>query len=255
MIKTKSVQLPPAQTVVLFLRIYKLGAKSMSQEKKISGDNTFHTWIPVTPQDWFSWLEKEDVKTVKVYCDKPSLLIADYIRERETIRDYEGREILELLQNANDQAAEVKQNGRVCIELFPEGLVVANTGLPFSTSGVASLQTSNLSPKRTRQRQIIGSKGLGFRSVLNWSHTPIIFSGGLRLAYSLSHARNRMNALMAENTELDSHIRAEQDGSDKLILPLLPFPLYTWDGDLSTHLSESHSSLMLSRCQALIDDG
>lgn len=243
----------PQNNINLVYGILEMDKSVMSQMD--ASINVFRTTIPDTPQEWFLWLKEEDDKTIKVYRDKPSLLIADYIRERETVRDYEGREILELLQNANDQAAEVDLPGRVCIELFPEGLIVANTGLPFSTSGVASLQTSNLSPKRVRQRQIIGSKGLGFRAILNWSHSPIIFSGGLRLAYSIDHLRSRMNSLITTYAELGSYIRTEQQGSDNVIMPLLPFPLYTENGDLSAYVSDRHSKLMLERCTALIDEG
>src|SRR5258705_9453796 len=119
--------------------------------------------IPSSAAEWYDWLVNEENKTVAAYLEKPALLIAAYRQERHTARDYEGREILELLQNANDQAAEQGRPGKVLIELWPQGLIVANTGLPFSVGGVASLETSYLSPKR-RNRRLIGNKGLGFRS-------------------------------------------------------------------------------------------
>ena len=71
------------------------------------------TWIPESAREWHGWLLREEEATVRAYREKPSNLIADYHRERAIARDYEGREILELLQNANDQAAEIKQPGRV----------------------------------------------------------------------------------------------------------------------------------------------
>lgn len=135
--------------------------------------------IPSSSQEWYQWLICEEEKTVAAYHDKPINLIGDYHRERAIARDYEGREILELLQNANDQAAELGQLGRILIELSEDGLIVANTGLPFSPDGVISLQTSHVSPKRRRRKQLIGNKGLGFRSILNWSSTPIILSDAL----------------------------------------------------------------------------
>lgn len=59
------------------------------------------TWIPATAKEWYQWLVREEEKTVAVYSDKPTLLVADYLRERATARDYEGLEIPELLQNAS----------------------------------------------------------------------------------------------------------------------------------------------------------
>lgn len=130
--------------------------------------------IPQSAEEWTEWLASEQLSTINSYQAKPTNLVADWNREQEIARDYEGREILELLQNANDQAADLGEPGRVHIELSAHGLLVANTGLAFSTEGVASLQTSHLSPKRYRSKPLIGNKGLGFRAILNWSRVPVI---------------------------------------------------------------------------------
>src|ERR1039457_6901362 len=132
------------------------------------------SWIPDTAEEWFVWLTGEERKTRDTFLVKPANLIAEYRHEREITRDYEGREILELLQNAADQAQESQIVGRVVLELLPEGLVVANTGATFSVGGVLSLETANLSPKWRKRRNFIGNKGLGFRSILNWSRSPVI---------------------------------------------------------------------------------
>src|SRR6266571_6397528 len=87
---------------------------------------------PETSEQWATWLSAEEEKSFNAYRAKPELLIAEGIRERESTRDYEGREILELLQNANDAAADSGQTSAVIIELHPDGLIVANTGNPFS---------------------------------------------------------------------------------------------------------------------------
>jgi hypothetical protein len=101
------------------------------------------TWIPKTSREWADWLLTEDRKTTQAYLAKPATLVADYNRELATTRAYEGREILELLQNAADQARLSDEAGKVAIELLPEGLVVANNGAPFSVGGVSSLQTAH----------------------------------------------------------------------------------------------------------------
>ena len=48
--------------------------------------------------------QKRSRKLDDAYLAKPAILIADYYQELATTRDYEGREILELLQNVADQA-------------------------------------------------------------------------------------------------------------------------------------------------------
>ena len=113
--------------------------------------------------------------TADEYFRNPKRLLADHGTEQSITRDYVGREILELLQNANDAAIEAGQLGRVRIELHPEGLLVANTGQPFSRDGVDSLRLAHLSPKRARRAQLVGHKGLGFRAVLNWARFPLPF--------------------------------------------------------------------------------
>jgi len=77
--------------------------------------------VRATAGQWFAWLSQEEAKTRRAYLEKPSFLIADYLREPAITKNYEGRRILELLQNANDQAAEPGESGRVRIDLFSEG--------------------------------------------------------------------------------------------------------------------------------------
>jgi hypothetical protein len=211
--------------------------------------------IPANARQWYEWLSREESKTVAAYHEKPTLLIADYHRERAIARDYEGREILELLQNANDQAAEVGQLGRVLVELSQEGLIVANIGLPFSTDGVASLQTSHLSPKRRRRKQLIGNKGLGFRSILNWSSTPIILSDSLCIAYCAEHANSKLKELINGNPELARLVSDEQQGGNSLILPLLLFPLYSENADLLEKLADKKAQKLFERSEELLIEG
>ena len=160
-------------------------------------------------------------------------MIADYRKEKEITRDYEGREILELLQNTADQAREIGCKGHVLIELLPEGLIVANTGAAFSVGGVQSLETAHLSPKWRNRRRFIGNKGLGFRSILNWSQSPIILSGALSLSYSPEFSKQILSRLI-ENPELEYRVKEIRGETDKLIMPLLPFPGYTETGKLDS---------------------
>lgn len=210
--------------------------------------------IPSTSADWFEWLYIEERKTFDAYLAKPATLIADYIKEVATTRDYEGREILELLQNAADQAREADVKGKVVIELLPEGLIVANTGMTFSVGGVLSLETANLSPKRNKRRQYIGNKGLGFRSILNWTNEPMILSGSLALSYNRTISENKLKNLLENSDELLSLVEKEQGDTQNLIIPILPFPGYNKDGDIDKFFDDD-SKVLLERCNSWRDEG
>lgn len=186
---------------------------------------------------------------------KPANLISDYRNELATTRDYEEREILELLQNAADQAREAGVRGQVVIELMPEGLVIANKGASFSVGGVHSLENAYLSPKRHKRRQFIGNKGLGFRSVLNWTHSPIILSGALGLAYSQTVSRGKLEEFVGESPELAELVTEERGDSDALVIPILPFPGYSQNGNIDTFIKDEGAQSLLRRCKRWRETG
>ena len=130
------------------------------------------------------------------YGRDPLLIVQDYQLEQQVSADYDGRQLLELLQNADDAAGRdpAQQPGQVWIRLTGNTLDVANTGAPFTTAGIDSLLYSNLSPKSMEPDQI-GAKGLGFRAVLNWAEQLEIYSGTLRVAFSAAHARRELDKL------------------------------------------------------------
>lgn len=211
--------------------------------------------IPSSTEEWFNWLRTEERKTCDSFLAKPANLIAELRREKEITHDYEGREILELLQNASDQAQEADVPGRVVLELLPEGLVVANTGAPFSVDGVLSLQTANLSPKWHKRKQFIGNKGLGFRAILNWSHAPIVLSGALRLCYTHSYSERILSRLINASQELAARVANERGDTSDLILPLLPFPCYSETGHLDDLVESGAGKQILDRCKFWGDEG
>ena len=173
--------------------------------------------------EWVVWLSLQEEQRISIYSISPDQLIADYRRERQITRDYQGREILELLQNANDTAAEKDIKGKVKLILSQYGLVIANTGKPFTVGGLQSLRISDLSPKRNK-KYLIGNKGLGFRAVLNWSRKPLILSGALSLTYSARKNEEVLKALKAKDPFLKRRIEEEQSHAGDIILPSLAFP-------------------------------
>ena len=173
-------------------------------------------------EGWLRFLEKEVDATRNVFLTKPKLLLGHARSERQTADDYAGRELLELVQNAADAAAEMGGGGRVRIEIDAQGLMVANTGHPFRTGGVESLMTPNASDKPGRKVTLIGAKGLGFRSLLNWSHEPVISSGALEIGFSRAHAEAMIASLAVESGQIATLVQAEDDPP----VPVLAFPAF-----------------------------
>lgn len=149
-----------------------------------------------------------------LYKDHPDEAVAAYNREVESTRAYNGRQILELLQNADDAGAATLKISR------EEGIIrFYNDGEPFSYEGVKSLMIANLSNKVTSS--FIGNKGLGFRAILNWASKVTIYSAGLTISFSKKFAEEKARELL---TDLDK-IRKERNLShDCFPFPVLGIP-------------------------------
>jgi len=130
-------------------------------------------------------------KNIEVYCTDPSRLREDAENERAIVDDYQGRAILELLQNADDaqfsspdDQSNLKRIGDhfVEFELNEKCLIVRNSGYPITPEGVRSLAGMRISPKN--KRVMIGNKGIGFKSVLELTDQPIINSAPFHFKFS-----------------------------------------------------------------------
>ena len=118
------------------------------------------------------------------YCTpKPfelSRLKTDFITEIKTRDEYQGREIYELIQNADDQDATIL---KVSLNTKDKSLTIVNNGdKPFSKEGYCSIMLPDSSPKVFEK--LIGQKGLGFRAILNWADSVEIVSNGVRCLFS-----------------------------------------------------------------------
>ena len=95
---------------------------------------------------------------------------------------YHGRFLIELLQNAHDALSDQQaqdQESRIEIVLDPNDgehgvLYVANDGKPFTESNFRSLSQLGQSDKDPQES--IGNKGIGFRSILEITTSPEIYS-------------------------------------------------------------------------------
>lgn len=127
---------------------------------------------------------KQNIETLiksnlKTYQDNSDRFIADYNRELELTKEYNGRQLLELLQNADDAGAEEVE---IVWDKESALLTVSNKGEAFSIGGIKSLMLANLSTKT--RITYIGNKGLGFRSILNWAEFINIYTNDCKISFS-----------------------------------------------------------------------
>ena len=160
-------------------------------------------------------IRSELAKIKRKYLDSAEEIVSGYERECSLSKDYEGRQMFELLQNADDESA--GSSGEVLITFDGKTLSVSNTGEPFSFRGVKSLLYPNASPKKIRENKI-GCKGLGFRSILSWAKSVTVASKDFTIQFSKEYAAEFFKSILSEKPELLSEIRA---------LSLEEFPIAT----------------------------
>ena len=103
-------------------------------------------------------------------------------QEAEIAHDYQGRLIYELLQNADDaMLGEDDDDDRVVFWLTGSDLWIGNSGRPLDDADVEGLCGIGISSKTDRsgpKRASIGHKGMGFKSVLEVTDAPAVYSLG-----------------------------------------------------------------------------
>lgn len=115
--------------------------------------------------------------------------------EYELMRDYNGRQILELLQNVDDAYGDKKKresldgNEEVEVKITYKDnvLEVGNTGTSFTKETIERLCLGRASNKSS---QNIGNKGTGFRSLLNDAEWIELYSGDFAIRFSENFAKS-----------------------------------------------------------------
>ena len=150
-------------------------------------------------------------------------LIAENNIEKREIKGYHGREILELLQNADDAYQKSIDRGespqcklKVTICYKNNVLTVTNTGTCFDEAGIKAIVQGNNSPKSGKY---IGNKGTGFRSVLNWAEKVRIFSGNFSVEFSKEIADKILEELK-DKVQIQKQIKR----NSHLYIPMLAVP-------------------------------
>lgn len=190
-------------------------------------------WQMWSEDDWKEWLNAQLDGRKVVFSGDPDELVSSYNREESHASSYEGRELLELIQNADDSGAEYPKPNSMLIQLTSNALFVANTGVPFSPDGIKSLMVSDNSPKQLQKGRCIGYKGLGFRSVLGWASSIVILSGKLAVGFSKKKAVEWLNVLVKENSSVREKI--EKVRKEGLLNPIATLSVpYIFDETSST---------------------
>ena len=139
---------------------------------------------------------------------------------------YRGRCVLELLQNAYDALTDTPASGsgQVTFLLQTEPtplLLVANSGHAFAQKDFKGLCQIGQSPKDPEES--VGNKGLGFRSVLEVTSTPEIWSTPATEgdpAFVFRFDPTVREQIAAALTDLDAkwrNARSPFDGSERLV--------------------------------------
>ncbi len=169
----------------------------------------------------------EETKSAYRSSKKNLLWLEQYRLENQNYRDYEGREILELLQNADDAQSSYVE---VDLDSLRHILTIKNYGertLVFTDTGMRSIMASYLSDKKNdtgNEGKLIGAKGLGFKSILNWTSEIKIKSDNIIVRFGDDVVKSfwdelRPNVQHPEEYEEE----AEKDGH-VVPLPILRIP-------------------------------
>jgi hypothetical protein len=160
--------------------------------------------------------------------------------EQTLTREYWGRFLIELLQNARDawlRGPGTGRDGLLRVRLTSDAeLVVCNEGEPLSPEVVLhSISKFGESPKKYGEG--IGHKGIGFKAVLELTHAPRLYSrtdpGGsfdLQIRFDPEEARRLVRECSPDWDRLVAELPSAAVGDKRGDrIPILRFPL--WDSE------------------------
>lgn len=176
----------------------------------------------MTANEYIDKLRNDFIKAQIISSELDSLIEKNNVEQRD-VRGYHGREILELLQNADDAYQKLKNEGNapdceleIDISYINNILTISNTGTSFDEDGVKAIVQGNNSPKK---KGFIGNKGTGFRSILNWAQSVEIDSGAFHIIFSEELANKVFNDIRNE-PQIVKQLKKEPN----LYIPMLAVP-------------------------------
>lgn len=155
--------------------------------------------------------------------------------ERSTAQGgYGRRQIYELVQNGADEMLQTP-GSKIHVLVTDEALYCANQGDPLDVEGVDSILGSHLSRKRGME---IGRFGLGFKSVLEISTAPQVFSRTGSFEFDLDRSAQRITSVVPS---------AERVPILRLATPIDPHPAAAVDQDLRGLMSWASTVIKIPR--------
>lgn len=153
-------------------------------------------------------LQEQDVieriaeQNLGVYRASASRLQEDVSQESQVASDYRGRLVYELLQNADDAMADAPTTSdSVSFLVTDDELWIANTGRALTDDdvlGLCGLGASSKVDAKGNRRASIGHKGLGFKSVLEVTDEPSVYSRTTSFTLGARNARPLVERLWDE---------------------------------------------------------
>ena len=107
--------------------------------------------------------------------------------EKYIAESYSGRSLIELIQNADDAMSKRFLFKRIDDNSF----LIANDGRVFDENDLMSLCRSGSSTKK-RSNNNIGYRGIGFKSVVNYSELVHINSGDIKTTFSKTATKSEL---------------------------------------------------------------
>jgi len=148
-------------------------------------------------------LERIRSENLNVYRVSPQRLREDVGQESQIAQDYRGRLIYELLQNADDAMSSGESStAGIAFILDDDSLWVANSGRPLDEAdvrGLCGISASSKSGKSEKRRASIGHKGMGFKSVLEISDSPEVYSTTICFRFGPENALQAVQTLVEQN--------------------------------------------------------
>lgn len=126
-------------------------------------------------------------------------------------REYSGRYLFELLQNANDAIVDwlilnpskaQPTHQRVRLELTEYALLIANDGLPFGEDNVRALCRLHKTTKSASKQ--IGHKGIGFKSVLEITDSPEVYSDRYAFGFDRNEFTAKVRGILHQELDEDT---------------------------------------------------
>ncbi len=156
------------------------------------------------------------------YTNSPNYILEHFGAERQNIEAYNGRQLLEMLQNADDASASAIDKEKKVEMVLERGVLrISNNGAPFDEGGFTSLMYIHRSFK-PMQKDMIGQKGLGFRSILSWAKSIVIQSAGLQVGFSQQRAETFLKDLINKRSDIGDFLKLQS--SEKFPIAVLRLP-------------------------------